>query len=133
MKNRVNYISQTLVAGFFTLIVVIDFFPDIGINISIGIMGVVTFIVLAFITRQNGEPVFKSSKQKLIFTFFSGIYIFSLLIILSLLGGVSQVGIEWTNPILWGLFLIEVLVSYTKYKKELKRTSNNGSGTFHNS
>lgn len=124
MINRVNTISQALVVGFFTLIVVIDYFSDIGINISIGISGIFTFIVLAFITRQKGEPVFKSSKQKLIFTFLSGIYIFSLLIFLSLLGGVSQVGIEWNNPILWGLFLIEVLVLYTKYKKELKRTSN---------
>lgn len=130
MKNRVNYISQTLLTGFFTLIVVIDFFPEIGINFLIVIMGVVTCIALAFFTRQKGEPIFKSSKQKLIFSFFSGIYIFSLLIILSLLGGVSQVGIEWTNPILWGLYLIEVLVSYTKYKKELKQNSENGSGTF---
>lgn len=130
MKKRVNQVSQTLLTGFFTLIVVIDFFPEIGINISIVIMGVVTCIALAFITRQKGEPIFKSSKQKLIFSLFSGIYIFSLLIILSLLGGVSQVGIEWTNPILWGLYLIEVLVSYTKYKRELKQICENGSGTF---
>ncbi|MEG0385602.1 MAG: hypothetical protein RR642_12695 [Solibacillus sp.] len=129
MKTRVNYISQTLVVGFFTLMVVIDFFPDKGINMSIVIMGGVTFIVLAFITRQIGKPVFKSSKQELIFTFFSGIYIFSLLIILSLLGGVSQAGIGLTNPIPWVIYLIGVLVSYTKYKKELKQTSNNGRGT----
>ncbi|MFJ7730782.1 hypothetical protein ACIQXF_02690 [Lysinibacillus sp. NPDC097231] len=130
MKNRIHYISQTLVVGFLTLMVVIDIFPEIGINMSIGIMGVVTFIVLAVITRQKGEPVFNSSKQKLIFTLFFGIYIFSVLIILTLLGGASRAGIGLSNPILWGLFLIEVLVSYTKYRRELKQTSDNDNGTF---
>lgn len=132
MKKRVNSISQILVLVFFTLMVVIDFFPNIGINMLIGTIGVVTFIVLAVITRQKGEPVFNSSKQELIFTLFSGIYIFSLLIILTLLGGVSQVGVGLTNPILWGLlYLLGVFVTYSKYKKEQK--SKNGSGTFNNS
>ena len=120
MKKRISSISQILVVVFFTLMVVIDFFPNIGINKSIGTIGVVTFIALAVFTRQKGEPVFNSGKQEFIFTLFSGVYIFSILIILTLLGGVSQVGIGLTNPILWGLYLIGILVSYTKYKKELK-------------
>ena len=120
MQRRVNSISEILVVVLFTLMVVIDFFPNIGINMSVGAIGVVTFIALAVITRQKGEPVFNSSKQELIFALFSGIYIFSLLIILTLLGGVSQVGIGLTNPILWGLPLLGVLVSYSKYKKQLK-------------
>ncbi|GAE37686.1 hypothetical protein [Halalkalibacter akibai] len=93
-------------------------------------IGVVIFIVLAVITRQKGEPVFKSNKQELIFIVFSGIYFFSLLIILSLLGGVSQVGIGLTNPVLWGLYLLGVIGAYNKYKKELKQASNDGRGTF---
>lgn len=125
MKKRVNSISQILVVMFFTLMVVIDFFPNIGINKSIGTIGIVTFIVLAVITRKKGEPVFNSSKQEFVFILFSGIYIISILIILTLLGGVSQAGIGLTNPILWGLYLIGILVSYTKYKKELN--SRNGS------
>ncbi|MFN7252383.1 MAG: hypothetical protein ACK4M9_16620 [Anaerobacillus sp.] len=130
MKKRVNFISQALAVVFFTLVVIIDFFPDIGINMSIGVIGFVTFIMFAVLTRQKQEQVFSSSKQVLIFTVFSGTYFFSLLIILSLLGGASQVGVGLTNPILWGLYLIGALVSYTKYKKELKHTTNNGSGTF---
>ncbi|ADC52282.1 hypothetical protein BpOF4_21434 (plasmid) [Alkalihalophilus pseudofirmus OF4] len=130
MKKRVNFLSEAFAVVFFTLMVVIDFFPDIGINMSIGAIGVVTFILLAVITRHKGEPVFSSKKQELIFIVLSGIYFFSLLIILSLLGGVSQVGIGITNPILWGLYLIGVLTSYTKYKKELKQSNNNESGTF---
>lgn len=132
MKKRVNFISEVLVVFFFTLLVVIDFFPDIGLNMSFGAIGVVTFIVLGVITHQKGEPVFKSSKQELIFTVFSGIYLFSLLIILSLLGGVSQVGIKLTNPIIWGLYLLGVIGTYIKYKKELKQTSNDGREPFSN-
>ena len=128
MKKRVNSISQILVGVFFTLMIVIDFFPNIGINKAIGIIGVVTFLALGVITRQKGERVFNSSKQEFIFTLFQGIYILSILVILTLLGGVSQVGIGLTNPLLWGLYLIGVLVSFKNYKKELK--SRNGSHPF---
>jgi hypothetical protein len=128
MKKRVNSISQILVVVFFTLMIVIDFFPNIGINKAIGIIGVVTFLALGVITRQKGERVFNSSKQEFIFTLFLGIYILSILVILTLLGGVSQVGIGLTNPLLWGLYLIGVLVSFNNYKKELK--SRNGSHPF---
>jgi hypothetical protein len=132
MNKRVNFISEVLAVCFFTLMVVIDFFPDIGINMSIGTIGIITFIVIVVITRQKGEPVFKSSKQELIFTVLSGIYLFSLLIILNLLGGVSQVGIELTNPILWGLYLIGVIGAYIKYKKGIRHTNNDGRETFSN-
>ena len=120
MKTRVSCISQILVVAFFTLMLVIDFFPNIGITSSIGTIGVIIFIALAVITRHKGEPEYKSSKQEFIFTLFGGIYIFSLLLILTLLGGVSQAGIGLNNPILWGLYTLGLLVSYTKYKKELK-------------
>ncbi|GEL76066.1 hypothetical protein [Tenuibacillus multivorans] len=130
MKRKVNFISQVLAAGFLTLMIVIDFFPNIGIDMSIGVVGIVTFTALAGITHRKGEPVFKSSKQEFIFTFLSGIYFFSLLLILSLLGGVSQKGIVFTNPVLWVLFLFALIVSYTKYKKQLKQTGNRGRETF---
>ncbi|WP_096199963.1 hypothetical protein [Bacillus sp. FJAT-45350] len=130
MRKRVHFLSHVLAVGFFTLMVVIDFFPDIGINMSIGVGGVVTFIGLAVLTRQKGEPVFHSSRQELIYTVLSGIYFFSLLLLLSLLGGVSQNGIGLTNPVLWGLYLLGLLVSYNKYKKELQQGSNGERETF---
>lgn len=95
---------------------------------SIGIAAVVTFLILAVITRQKGEPVFNSAKQELIFTLISGLYIFLLIIILTLLGGVSQVGLGLTNPMLWGIYVIGIFVSYKKYKKELK--SHNSTESF---
>ena len=122
MKKRINLISELLAAGFFTLMFVIDFFPNIGIPMNVVIIGVVICIVLALITRQKGEAVFRSSKQELMFTIFSGIYIFSILLILTLLGGSSQVGLSLTNTMLWAFYVIGVLFSYTKYKKELKQT-----------
>ena len=120
LKKRVSCISQILVVVFFTLMVVIDFFPNIGIPKSTGTIGVIIFLALAMITRHKGEPAYKSSKQKFISNLLGGIYIFSILLILSLLGGVSQAGIGLNNPILWGLYIVGVLVSYTKYRKELK-------------
>lgn len=118
MKKRIHFISQVLFVVFFTLTVVIDYFPHIGINKSIGITGIITFTVIVVLTRQKGEPVFKTSKSELIFAILSGMYFFSLILILSLLGGVSQVGIELDNPIIWGLYLLGVLSSYIKYRRE---------------
>ena len=130
MKKRVDFLSQAFAMIFFTLMIIIDFFPQIGINMSVGVVGFGTFFLIIVIIRKKGEPVFSSNKQELIFIILFGIYFFSLLIILSLVGGVSQAGIGLTNPVLWGLYLIGVLASYTRYKKELKQLSNNGSGTY---
>ncbi len=130
MKNKVNILSEVLVLVFLTLMIVIDFFPDIGISMSVGVIGVVTFIILSIITRQKGKSVFNPRKQELIIIVCFGLYIFTVLLILRLLGGQSQVGIELTNPLLWGLYLIGITVAYSNYKKELKQLSNNGGRTF---
>jgi hypothetical protein len=117
MKKRIHFISQVLFVIFFTLTVVIDYFPHIGINKSIGITGIIIFTVMAVLTRQQGEPVFKTSKSEFKFAILSGMYFFSLILILSLLGGVSQVGIGLDNPIIWGLYLLGVLSFYIKYRR----------------
>ncbi|GAE27795.1 membrane protein [Halalkalibacter wakoensis JCM 9140] len=120
MKKRVHLLAHVLVVGFFTLMAIIDFFPTIGMSMSVGTFGFIATIGLAVMTREKGEPVFTSSKQEFRFTIFSGIYLFTLLLVLSLLGGVSQSGIGFYNPILWGLYLLGLLTSYAKYRKELK-------------
>lgn len=119
MKKMIHFISKVLIVVFFTLMVILDYFPTIGINMSIGTAGLIIFIVLAVITRQKGKPLFKSSKHELIFNVILGLYFFSLLLILRLLGGLSQSGIELTNPIVWVLYLFGLYISYRKYKKEL--------------
>ncbi|MHA6252477.1 hypothetical protein [Oceanobacillus sp. CAU 1775] len=121
MKKKINTIAQILAVIFFTLGIVIDFFPDIGISLPIAATGVVLFLVVAVITHERKAPVFLSSKQEFVFTFLFGIYIFSLLFILEILGGVSQVGIGFNSLVLWGLYLFGLLFSYIKYKREKSR------------
>ncbi|WP_163969427.1 hypothetical protein [Oceanobacillus halotolerans] len=118
MKKRINFVSQSLAAGFFTLVIIIDFFPNLGINMLFGIAGFIIFVLLAAITHQKGEPLYRSSKQEFIFTVLSGIYLFSLLIILNLLGGNSQSAISLTHPILLVLYFSALLFSYIRYKKK---------------
>ncbi|MCT8140243.1 hypothetical protein H1D32_22610 [Anaerobacillus sp. CMMVII] len=70
--KKINFISQVLAVMFFTLMVVIDFFPDIGISMSIGVIGLVIFILLSALSRQKGVPVFTSSRQEFIFKVLRG-------------------------------------------------------------
>lgn len=70
MKKRVNFISEVLVVFFLTLMVVIDFFPNIGIDMSIGVIGVVSFIILVLLLIKKGNQYLNQGKKNLLLQFF---------------------------------------------------------------
>lgn len=122
MKKTIQRIAELLAILFFTLIIIVDFFPKLGVGMWIGMSGFILAVAIASITKKKGAGVFKSSKEELIFTIVIGLYLIGLLFLLSLLGGESQVGLGWTNPILWLLYVSGVFLAYSKYKKDRKQS-----------
>lgn len=120
MKKTIQRIAEVLAILSFTLIIILDFFPELGIGKWVGMAGFILAAFLATITRKKGASVFNSSKEELIFTIFIGLYLIGLLFLLSTLGGESQVGLEWTNPIVWVLYVAGVFLAFTKYRKSVR-------------
>lgn len=119
MRRLVNWLSNIMAMIFFTLMVVIDYFPNIWFDMKFAITGAVLFLLISTFTRQKGSSLFKSSKQQLIFTILLGGYLFLLFQLLTSLGGVSRSGIGINDPIVWLVYIFSVFMVYRKYKREV--------------
>lgn len=102
-----------------TLLLIYDFFPklipfiNIPKSILIGLILLITVISL-FMNRPQKEDVsrFNPLWQVILLTYF-----FSLIIIFTLMGGISQVGLSISNPFLWIVFFISIFDIVKGYKK----------------
>ncbi|MDZ5472884.1 hypothetical protein SM124_14215 [Bacillus sp. 31A1R] len=126
MKKRMNRIATIFLLLFFMLCIVIDHFPEMNIEMSVGSTGVIFFVLLSIFTQEWGTPIFKSNKQKLKFNVYSGLALITFLVILNALGGISQSGLHLNNPILWFIYFVSVLASYIKYREEIRASKING-------
>ncbi|PIC87159.1 hypothetical protein CSV72_04055 [Sporosarcina sp. P20a] len=96
-----------------TLLLIYDFFPKLisFINIPKSIL-IVLILVIAliglFMNRPQKEnvPRFNPLWQIILLAYF-----IALIMIFTLMGGVSQVGLSLTNPFLWIMFFISIIAS----------------------
>lgn len=108
-----------LATGFLTLLIIHDFFP--GLNLSVYIpkpilIGLMLLTVLISIFR-NGFQKDQFTQDNLKWQIITVGYLFALIIILTLAGGVSQVGLSLTNPFLWIVLVISIFDIVNGYKK----------------
>ena len=96
-----------------TLLLIYDFFPklisfiNIPKSILIVLILVITLIGL-FMNRPQKEdvPRFNPLWQIIVLAYF-----IALIMIFTLIGGISQVGLSLTNPFLWIMFFISIIAS----------------------
>ena len=119
MKNRTWIISGfTLIA--MTLLIVYDFFPKLNGFIQIPKPVFIGFVLLTlfsgiFFNRNNKSE--SSVKSDLIRQVIFTSYLIVLILVFTLLGGNSQVGISLSNPFLWIALMITVYDHMKQYKK----------------
>ncbi|WP_323646841.1 hypothetical protein [Lysinibacillus xylanilyticus] len=106
----------------FTLLFILDYFPNIPLGDSIPKGVLISLILGLFIFSL----IFKkyrdiNNKEILQWQIFSTIYILLIMGILTILGGQSSSGIAIDDGILWILLLISLFDIYSQYKK-IKRT-----------
>ncbi|MFD1928413.1 hypothetical protein ACFSFY_10150 [Sporosarcina siberiensis] len=102
-----------------TFLMIYDFFPKFISYIYIPksmLLGLIllTFLIGIFMSHfDKGD----SSKVTLIWQVVSLAYLFALIMIFTLVGGVSQVGLSLTDPFLWIVFFISIFDIVKGYKK----------------
>lgn len=118
MKNKTSiFAGFTLIS--ITLLMVYDFFPELNGFIQIPkpvFIGLVLLILFSgfFLNRNNSES---SPKSDLIRQVILTSYLIILIVVFTLLGGISQVGISLSNPFLWIVLMITVYEHMKQYKK----------------
>lgn len=114
-----NDFYGTLATGILILLIIYDFFP--GLNLSVYIpkpilIGLMLLTVLISIFR-NGFQKDQFTQENLKRQIITVGYLFALIIILTLAGGVSQVGISLMNPFLWIVLVISIFDIGKGYKR----------------
>jgi L-asparagine transporter-like permease len=114
-----------------TLLTVDDYFPKliyfsyIPKSILFGLL-LVTIIISIIMNYLQKEV---SAKVTLLWEITIILYLLALISILTLLGGTSQVGISFINPVLWSVLLICIFQLVREYKKVKVRHLSSGSKT----
>ncbi|WP_432355817.1 hypothetical protein [Sporosarcina sp. A2] len=117
--KRKDWILMGLILFFITVIMAYDFFPKLNNLVSIPQPVVIGLIVLSlllgfFVTRLQKD---NSPRVKFMWQVAFMSYLVGLIIVFTLLGGVSQVGISVSSPALWIVLAISVGEILHEYKK----------------
>ncbi|MCM3758068.1 hypothetical protein M3197_11395 [Sporosarcina aquimarina] len=118
MINK-NWISIGVIVISITLLMACDFFPKLNEVLSIPKPIVSVFLLLMLFVGCYTTPLLKNNTLR--FNFLWGaatvIYLMGLIIVFSLLGGNSQVGLSLSSPALWIVLAISVFELYREFKK----------------
>ncbi|MDF2067468.1 hypothetical protein [Bacillus sp. Cr_A10] len=101
-----------------TVLLVYDFFSTFSDIVNIPkflliVLLLVIVIVSIFTSNKNKED----DKVTLYYQTFLLIYLFGLIILFTILGGTSQIGLNLNNPILWILIAISIFEIFQQKKK----------------
>lgn len=121
MTNIVIILSKILVVIFFIFMLILDFFPQIGIDVAIPLIGVTLFsLLIVIIALKRDVPIFnfKNDKRDLISYIVIGACLLLLIAILTLIGGRSQSDIRLNDPIIWFIYLGGAIYFFKKTKRK---------------
>ncbi|OZT76219.1 hypothetical protein [Salinicoccus roseus] len=120
-----NKVLNIVFIGVLTLILIIDYFPDIipfNIN-NIVILTIFFLLIIAsfFLNRkQSKEEEYKETYK---FQLFTSIYIFLAVLFLTLIGGQSNSAISLSNPAFWIAIAITLADAYSNHQKLKKKNT----------
>ena len=101
---------------FFTGILVKDFFPNVltGISQSMLLLGIVAVLIAVAIIKNYKEP---SDKESFYWQVCMTSYFIGIIILLTALGGKSNAGLNFTDPLLWFVLVIVLTGLFSRFKK----------------
>ncbi|MGP4079941.1 hypothetical protein ACTWQL_08480 [Pseudalkalibacillus sp. R45] len=129
LKQHIKLIKiQIGIMILFTLLLVIDYFPDLPLLnatpkyvVIFGILGVILIGLILGVTIHHDDRITLKWQIGMMF------YLLGLIAVLTLLGGESSVGIAFDNYALWvvvGISSIEILNRWRKIKRSDNATKN---------
>lgn len=110
------------IMGFIQLIMTVllayDFFPDLlTYRVLPEILVLLVLLVLVSVSIFYNRLKIDNSKEILVWQLTSTCYLFLVIVIFTMLGGASQVGISLSNPILWLVLAVSTIEIYQQKKK----------------
>lgn len=110
------------IMGFIQLIMTVllayDFFPDLlTYRVLPEILVLLVLLVLVSVSIFYNRLKIDDSKEILVWQLTSTCYLFLVIVIFTMLGGASQVGISLSNPILWLVLAVSTIEIYQQKKK----------------
>ncbi|WP_039043211.1 hypothetical protein [Sporosarcina sp. ZBG7A] len=118
MINK-NWIPIGLIIIAITMLMAYDFFPKLNDLIYIPKPVVIVFLLLILFLGFNTTPLLKNDtlRSHFLWGVTTVFFLMGLIIVFSLLGGNSQVGLSLSSPALWIVLAISVFELYCEYKK----------------
>ncbi|POZ56452.1 hypothetical protein LYSIN_01235 [Lysinibacillus sphaericus] len=116
--TKLYYVIYIFIHFVLTLLMIYDFFPelvniiDIPHNILVSIM-LFTFLLGILVGGKKKD----TNKTDTFVNIASMLYLILLVLVLTILGGVSQVGISLSNPVTWLLVVLTIVGVLKKDKK----------------
>lgn len=108
-----------------TTLLAYDFFPNLIQIIYLPKSILVALLIISVIISIFSNRFQKdNSRIILIWQMVSMLYLLSLIVVFTVLGGVSQVGISLNSPILWIVIVISIYEIYAQNKKVKVKVSN---------
>ncbi|MGG0644550.1 hypothetical protein ABE021_11475 [Sporosarcina gallistercoris] len=109
--NIKSWIPFALIMSSFTIIMAYDFFPGLNNLLSVPKQVIILLMLLIvllgfFVTRLRKTH---SPKSDLLWSAAFMSYLFVLILVFTLIGGVSQVGLSLSSPVLWLVIAISVI------------------------
>ncbi|MDW0109682.1 hypothetical protein [Sporosarcina aquimarina] len=114
-----SWIPFSLIALSATIVIAYDFFPKLNEIVTIPRPVVMLLLLLIvslgfFVTKLRKDH---SAKSNFVWHVAFMSYLFGLILIFTLLGGISQVGLSLSSPALWLVIAISVVELVREYKK----------------
>jgi hypothetical protein len=102
----------------FTLLFVYDFFPNIPLGIAIPDGALIAMFIELFLFSLLFKSMrFTSNKDKLKWNIFSTTYLVFLIVLFTILGGKSSIGLSFDNGGLWGILTFLIYDIFSQWKK----------------
>lgn len=117
--NNKNWIPIGLIIIAITMLMAFDFFPNLNDLLNIPKPVVIVFLLLILFLGFYTTPLLKNSilRSNFLWGVTTVFYLIGLIIVFSLFGGNSQVGLSLSSPALWVVLAISVFELYREYKK----------------
>lgn len=112
-----------LLLSLMTILLLFDFFPGISEIVLVPKPILVGSLLVVYCAGIFLTPTKKEQKFDVLWQVMYPLYLLLLLLIFTLLGGNSQSGISFSNPILWVVLLISALDIRKSYKKGMAEQS----------
>lgn len=118
MMKKLNLALMLVMLFAITVLLAYDFFPTFDYLIMIPKPLLITLIIIIVLASIFSNRIQKEDSQEVLrYQIINLLYLFMLVVLFTILGGSSQIGITLRNPLVWIVIAISVFEIFQQQKK----------------